>query len=183
MKIILLAMLACYSTVSAFSQNQVSIDRIINELDWENCTESDVIFAFKDNIEKRDKDETWDGNAVSSFVLKNVKVGHYTSDANIIVNKYSRKLLKIGGITIGKECDWSKNIDLISQELEDFFSSFWGKEHRKTIDFDTDFDDENIVYSSITCEWGATYHNNKTSKGSFILLQRAKIIVIAIEPK
>ena len=41
--------------------------------------------AFKDNIAKRDKEETWNGGAVSSFVLKNVKIGVYTTDANIIV--------------------------------------------------------------------------------------------------
>lgn len=169
-------------SVSIFSQNPISIERIVNDLDWENCNESDVIFAFKDNVVKREKDEVWDGGAVSSFILKNVKVGEHTADANIIVNKYNRKLLKIGGIIL-RDYDWSKNVDSISQELEDLFSSFWGKEHKKSIEYDTDFDDENTVYTNINCEWGQTYHNDKTSKGTFLIRQRIKIIVIAIEPK
>ena len=169
--------------ISAFSQNPMSIEKIINDLDWENCTESDVILTFKDNVVKRDKEEVWNGGAVSSFILKNVKIGVYTTDANIIVNKYNRKLLKIGGMTIGKNYDWSKGADTLSKELEDYFSTFWGKEHKKTIDYDTDFDDEKNVYTNIRCEWGRTYHNEKSSKGSFFMIHRAKIIVIAIETK
>ena len=167
----------------SFSQNPISIEKVINDLNWDNCNESDVILAFKDNVVKREKEETWDGGAISSFILKNVKVGDEISDANIIVNKYNRKLLKIGGIMLGKNYDWSKGVDAISQELENYFSSFWGKEHQKTINYDTDYEDENIVYTNIDCEWGASYHNNKSSKGSFIIRQRAKVIVIAIEPK
>lgn len=167
---------------SAFSQNSLSIDRIINDLDWENCSESDVILTFKDNVVKRDKVETWDGGAVSSFILKNVKVGDSVSDANIIVSKYNKKLLKIGGITL-KDLDWSKGADELSRELEDYFSTFWGKEHKKSIDYDADILDESIVYTNINCEWENTRFNEKSSKGSFFLMHRAKIIVIAIEPK
>lgn len=183
MKKVIIVLLCFISAFPAFSQNPISIEKIINELDWENCSESDVILAFKDNVAKRDKEEVWDGEAVSSFILKNVKIGTHTADANIIVNKYNRKLLKIGGMSIGKNFDWSKGADAISQELEDFFSSFWGKEHKKSIDYDTDFDNENVVFTNINCEWGRTYHNEKTSKGSFFLMHRAKIVVIAIEPK
>ena len=115
--------------VSVIAQNPINIERIINDLDWENCGESDVVLTFKDNVVKRDKVETWEGGAVSSFILKNVKVGDCVSDANIIVNKYNKKLLKIGGITL-RDLDWSKGVDALSQELEDYFSAFLGKEHR-----------------------------------------------------
>ena len=54
MKKIVLVILSLFLMNSAFSQNPISIERIINDLDWENCTESDVILAFKDNIAKRD---------------------------------------------------------------------------------------------------------------------------------
>lgn len=183
MKRILVLFLGVCSTVSVFSQNPIAIEKVINDLDWENCSESDVILAFKDNISKREHDETWDGGLVSSFVLKNVKVGGSVSDANIIVNKYNRKLVKIGGIKLGKDYDWSKGADEISRELEDFFSSFWGVEHKKSVDYDADFGDDKPVFTNIRCEWGDTYFNKKTSKGSFFLLHRAKIIVISIEPK
>ena len=183
MKKIVLVILSLFLMNSAFSQNPISIEKVINDLDWENCTESDVILAFKDNIVKRDKEETWNGGAVSSFVLKDVKIGVYTTDANIIVKKYNRKLLKIGGMTIGKNYDWSKGADALSKELEDYFSSFWGKERKKTIDYDVDFIDENIVYTNISCEWGNTRLNEKTCKGSFYLLHRGKYVVIAIETK
>jgi len=183
MKKIVLIISSLCMMISAFSQNPISIERIINDLDWENCTESDVILAFKDNIVKRDKEETWNGGAVSSFVLKNVKIGVYTTDANIIVNKYNRKLLKIGGMTIGKNYDWSKGADTLSKELEEYFSSFWGKERKKTIDYDVDFTDENKVYTNINCEWGDTHFNEKSCKGSFYLFHRGKETVIAIEPK
>lgn len=183
MKKIVLVILSLFLMNSAFSQNPISIERIINDLDWENCTESDVILAFKDNIAKRDKEETWNGGAVSSFVLKDVKIGVYTTDANIIVKNYNRKLLKIGGMTIGKNYDWSKGADTLSKELEEYFSSFWGKEHKKTIDYDVDFIDENIVYTNISCEWGNTRLNEKTCKGSFYLSHRGKYVVIAIETK
>ena len=181
-KIICLLFTVC-SVTSVFSQNPISIEKVINDLDWENCTESDVILAFKDNIAKRDKEETWNGGAVSSFILKNVKIGIYTTDANIIVKNYNRKLLKIGGMTIGKNYDWSKGADTLSKELEEYFSSFWGKEHKKTIDYDVDFIDENIVYTNISCEWGNTRLNEKTCKGSFYLSHRGKYVVIAIETK
>ena len=183
MKKIVFVILSLFLMNSAFSQNPISIERIINDLDWENCTESDVILAFKDNIAKRDKEETWNGGAVSSFVLKDVKIGVYTTDANIIVKNYNRKLLKIGGMTIGKNYDWSKGADTLSKELEEYFSSFWGKEHKKTIDYDVDFIDENIVYTNISCEWGNTRLNEKTCKGSFYLSHRGKYVVIAIETK
>lgn len=183
MKKSIFIMLSFCWAFSAFSQNPISIERVVNDLDWKNCSEADVILAFKDNVVKRDEEETWDGGAVSSFILKDVKIGEHTSDANIIVNKNNRKLLKIGGIMLGKSYDWSKGVDVISQELEDYFSSFWGKEHKKSIDYDTDLDDENIVFTNIDCEWGDTYHNNKSSKGFFLIRQRAKVIVIAIEPK
>ena len=183
MKKIVLVILSLFLMNSAFSQNPISIERIINDLDWENCTESDVILAFKDNIAKRDKEETWNGGAVSSFVLKDVKIGVYTTDANIIVKNYNRKLLKIGGMTIGKNYDWSKGADTLSKELEEYFSSFWGKEHKKTIDYDVDFIDENIVYTNISCEWGNTRLNEKTCKGSFYLSHRGKYVVLAIETK
>ena len=181
-KIFCLFLTVC-SVASAFSQNPISVERIINDLDWENCTESDVILAFKDNIVKRAKEEVWNGGAVSSFILKNVKIGIYTTDANIIVKNYNRKLLKIGGMTIGKNYDWSKGADTISKELEECFSSFWGKEHKKTIDYDVDFIDENIVYTNISCEWGNTRLNEKTCKGSFYLSHRGKYVVLAIETK
>lgn len=169
-------------TISLCSQNPISIDRIINDLNWENCTESDVIFAFKDNIEKREKDETWPEGNVSSFILKNVKIGESISDANIIVKWRTRRLVKIGGIHI-KNIDWNKNVDDISRELEDYFSSFWGKEHKKTVDYETGFFDDPNTYSTIKCEWGDTFNNEKSSKGSFLLVQRAKLIVVSIEPK
>lgn len=169
--------------ISAFSQNPMSIEKIINDLDWENCTESDVILTFKDNVVKRDKEEVWNGGAVSSFILKNVKIGVYTTDANIIVNKYNRKLLKIGGMTIGKNYDWSKGADTLSKELEDYFSTFWGIEHKKSIDYDADILDESVVYTNINCEWGNTRLNEKSCKGSFYLMHRGKIVVIAIESK
>ena len=183
MKKVVIFMLSFLLVVCAVSQNPISIERIISDLDWENCSESDVILAFKDNVEKRDKVEEWDGGAVSSFILKNVQIGESITDANIIVNKYNRKLLKIGGMTLGKDYDWKKDVDVISQELEDYFSSFWGKEYKKSIEYHPDFDDEQIVFADIKCEWGDTYHNDKTSKGSFFLVQRAKLVVIAIEPK
>lgn len=166
-----------------FSQKTISIERVINDLDWENCSESDVILAFKDNVVKRGKEEVWEDGIVSSFILKNVKIEEYTADANIIVNKYNRKLIKIGGMSIGKNLDWNKDVDAISQRFEDYFSTFWGKEHKKTIEYDTDFDDNNIEYKNINCEWNSTYHNDKTSKGSFFIYHRGKCIVISIEPK
>lgn len=167
---------------SAFSQIPLCIERIVNDLDWGNCSESDVVLAFKDNVVKRDKIETWEGGAVSSFILKNVKVGDCVSDANIIVSKYNKKLLKIGGITL-RDLDWSKGVDTLSQELEDYFSAFWGKEHRKSIDYDADILDESIVYTNINCKWENTRLNEKSCKGSFYLMHRGKIVVIAIEPK
>ncbi|MCR4592791.1 MAG: hypothetical protein K5672_06525 [Bacteroidaceae bacterium] len=181
-RIIFLLFTFCLSA-PASSQNPISIERIINDLNWGNCSESDVIIAFKDNVTKREHEEVWDGGLVSTFVLRNIRIGRSVSDANIIVNKYNRKLVKIGGIMLGKDYDWSKGVDEISKELEDYFSSFWGVEHKKSIEYDTDFDDEKTVYTNISCEWGDTYKNNKPSKGTFHLLHRAKIIVIAIEPK
>lgn len=168
--------------VSVFAQTPISIERIINDLDWENCSESDVVLAFKDNVVKRGKTETWDDGSVSSFILKNVKVGENVSDANIIVSKFNKKLLKIGGITL-KNLDWSKGADVLTRELEDYFSTFWGKEHKKSIDYDADFLDESIVYTNINCEWEDTRFNEKSCKGSFYLMHRGKIVVIAIEPK
>lgn len=168
--------------VSVIAQNPINIERIINDLDWENCSESDVVLTFKDNVVKRDKVETWEGGAVSSFILKNIKVGDCVSDANIIVNKYNKKLLKIGGITL-RDLDWSKGADNLSRELEDYFSTFWGKEHKKSIDYDADFLDESITYTNINCEWENTRLNEKSCKGSFYLMHRGKIVVIAIEPK
>lgn len=183
MKKIIILFFVFFAVTTIFSQNPVNIERIIDDLDWENCNESDVILAFKDNVRKREHDEVWDGGLVSSFVLKNVKVGRSVSDANIIVNKYNRKLVKIGGIKLGKDYDWNKGVDKISRGLEDFFSSFWGIEHKKSVDYDVDFDDDKTIFTNISCEWGDTYFNKKASKGSFYLLHRAKIVVIAIEPK
>ena len=182
MKRTILVLLSLFSMVSVIAQNPISIERIINDLDWENCSESDVILTFKDNVVKRDKIETWEGGAVSSFILKNVKVGDCVSDANIIVNKYNKKLLKIGGLTL-RDLDWSKGVDALSQELENYFSAFWGKEHRKSIDYDADILDESIVYTNINCEWENTRLNEKSCKGSFYLMHRGNIVVIAIEPK
>ena len=181
-KILCLFLTVC-SVTSVFSQNPISIERIINDLDWENCTESDVILAFKDNVVRREKEETWSGGGTSFFILKNVKIGVYTTNANIIVNKYNRKLLKIGGMTIGKNYDWSKGADTLSKELEDYFSTFWGIEHKKSIDYDADILDESVVYTNINCEWGNTRLNEKSCKGSFYLMHRGKIVVIAIESK
>ncbi|MBR1502469.1 MAG: hypothetical protein IJ618_01125 [Prevotella sp.] len=183
MKKIVLIILSLCLVISVFSQNPISIETVINDLDWENCTESDVIFAFKDNVVKRDKEETWNGGGSSFFILKNVKIGAYTTDANIIVNKYNRKLLKIGGMTIGKNYDWSKGADALSKELEDYFSSFWGKERKKTIVYDAEFVDGDMVYTNIDCEWGNSRLNEKTCTGSFYLSHRREVVVIAIVPK
>lgn len=180
-RIIFFLLTICVAT-SMFSQKPISIERVINDLDWGNCSKSDVILTFKDNVVKREKTETWNDGGVSSFILKNVKVGENISDANIIVNQHNKKLLKIGGIILDK-LDWSKGPDALSQELEDYFSTFWGKEHKKAIDYESDFLDENIVYSNINCEWENTRLNEKSCKGSFLLRQNAKIVVIAIEPK
>ena len=183
MKRIYFTLLSLSLVFNTFSQSPISIDKIINDLDWGNCNESDVILAFKDNIEKRVQEETWDGGLVSRFILKNVIINGSLADANIIVNKNNRKLVKIGGMKLGKDIDWTKGADEISRELEDFFSSFWGVEHKKSVDYDTDFDNDKIVYTNISCEWGDTYKNAKSSKGSFYLFHRGKIIIIAIEPK
>ena len=90
-KLTLLLIVITLGYGNSFSQNPISIERVINDLNWENCIESDVILAFKDNVVKREKEETWDGGAVSSFILKNVKVRDYISDANIIVNGHRKK--------------------------------------------------------------------------------------------
>ena len=183
MKKIMFFLLCTCLTDSVFSQNPISIDRVINDLDWENCSESDVIFAFKDNVVKSDKEEAWDDGTVSSFILKNVKIKEYMADVNIIVSKYKRKLMKIGGMFIEKNIDWNKGIDAISQGFENYFSTFWGKEYKKIIEYNPDYFDNNIVYKKNTCEWGKTYFNDKTSKGTVMIDDRGKYIVIAIEPK
>jgi hypothetical protein len=90
--------------------------------------------------------------------------------------------LKIGGITL-EDLDWSKGADVLSRELEDFFSTFWGIEHKKSIDYEADILDESIVYTDINCEWENTRLNEKSCKGSFYLMDRGNIVVIAIEPK
>ena len=180
-KYIILFYALCFA-VSVIAQNPIDFERIVTDLDWKDCNESDVILAFKDNVVKREKEETWDGGEVSSFILKNVKIGDCVADANIIVNKYGRKLKKIGGMIL-RDYDWSKGVDEISKELEEYFSSFWGKEHTKVIDYDADFEDEDIVYANIKCEWSETYHNDKSSKGSFLISQRTKLIVISVESK
>ena len=117
---------------------------------------------------------------------KNVKAVRFESGKrfHVLMSKGAdnKKLLKIGGITL-KDLDWSKGTDGISQELENYFSTFWGKEHKKSIDYDADILDESIVYTNINCEWENTRLNEKSCKGSFFLMQRGKIVVIAIEPK
>lgn len=82
MKKVVFILFSVFYVVSAFSQNPINIERVINDLDWEDCSESDVILAFKDNVVKREKEETWERGAVSSFILKNVKIGEHTANAN-----------------------------------------------------------------------------------------------------
>ncbi len=183
MKRIYFTLLSLSLVFNTFSQSPISIDKIINDLDWGNCNESDVILAFKENIVKKEKEEEFNGNGVSSFTLKNVQIGTHLSKANIIVNRYNRKLLKIGGIQLGDNLDWSKGGETISKQLESFFSSFWGKEYKKVIEYDLDFVNPDKIYTSINCEWKDWPSNEKSSKGSFYLSERGKIVVIAIEPK
>lgn len=168
---------------NTFSQSPISIDKIINDLNWGNCNESDVILAFRDNIVKKEKEDEFDGNGVSSFVLSKVQIGTHLSDANIIVNRYNRKLLKIGGIQLRDGLDWSKGGEAVSKQMEHFFSSFWGKEYKKVIEYDSDYVNPNKIYTSINCEWKSWSSNEKSSKGSFYLSERGKFVVIAIEPK
>lgn len=181
-KIIIILFVYC-TCIPVLSQNPIDLDTIVNGLNWEDCIESDVILAFKENVIKCEKEEVWNDGTVSSFKLKNVRIGASIADANIIVSKYNRKLVKIGGMMIGSNLDWGKGPEEIARELESLFSKFWGVEHKKSTEYDTDFNDEKKVYTNIVCEWGSTNLNNKSSKGSFFLMHRAKIVVIAIEPK
>ncbi|MBR4650426.1 MAG: hypothetical protein IKO82_01585 [Prevotella sp.] len=181
-KYILLFLFISLSTIS-FSQAPISIERVINDLDWKGCSEADVILAFKDNVVKREKEEQWPDGNVSSFILKNVQVGESVSNANIIVNKYNRKLVKIGGIMIGSNYNWDKGVDDISRNLEEYLSSFWGAEHVKTVEYETDYDDDKTVYTNVNCEWKNSYHNKASSRGSFHIFHRAKKVFISIESK
>ena len=54
MKKIMFFLLCICSMSFVFSQKPISIERVINDLDWENCSESDVILAFKDNVVKKE---------------------------------------------------------------------------------------------------------------------------------
>ena len=67
MKRIYFTLLSLSLVFNTFSQSPISIDKIINDLDWGNCNESDVILAFKENIVKKEKEEEFNGNGVSSF--------------------------------------------------------------------------------------------------------------------
>lgn len=182
MKKIVCLFLTLLTSVYVFSQTPISIEKIVDGLNWGNCSETDVIFAFKDNIVKRDHEEKWDGGLVSSFILKNIKIGDYIADGNIIVNS-SRKLVKIGGITLKDNIDRNKSVDEYSQYFEEYLSSIWGKERIKNIEYHSDIIDKNKVYATIQCQWMRSDNNIKSSRGTLLIMERGKIIVISIEPK
>ena len=182
MKQLILFILAVCSSISVNSQTPLDIGTIINDLNWEDCSESDLIFTYKDNVVKRDKEDEFDGPNVSSYILKGVKVGNHTSKAaNIIVNKFNRKIARLS--IIFENLDWNKNIEDISTELENILSSHFGKAYKKTIEYRVNWADKKSVYPVIECEWDDTLLNEKLCKSHFLLNPKMKVAAISIEPK
>ena len=133
MKNIIFTLLAFLFCLPVFSQNEISIETLIDSIDWEDCSESDLIYIFKDNIIQRENDESFDGNNVSRYSLKGVKIGQYSTSTHIVVNKFNRKVVRISMLIDDNEDDLKKP-ETIARNLEDIVKRIFGNTYQETID-------------------------------------------------
>ena len=134
MKVLFGLIIAILFNICAFSQNEIRIETLVDSIDWEDCSESDIIFMFKDNIIQRENEETF-GDFVGRYDLRNVVVGQYTTSiSHIVVNKYNRQLMRISMIIDEKDADWT-NPKAVDANLEATIKKIFGNRYKKTIEY------------------------------------------------
>ena len=155
-------------SITSYAQKTLPVDSLIYAINWDNCSESDLIFMYKDNIIQKSKEETFGESTVSKYTIKGIKVGKYTSPiAHIQVNKRTRRLVRISIIFEDIDIDWDK-ADLY---FENSIKNIFGNKYKKTIDNYT---------NSIECIWDN--YNEYGCKAYILLNPKIKTCAIAISP-
>lgn len=126
------------SSISAFSENSIKIETLIDSIDWENCTESDLAFMFNDHLIKKNKnDKSWKYHEDVNFVIKDIKVGKYISSVAIPrVDKINRQLNAIN-IIFEEDSEVFKDIntDQLETYIENYLKNIFGDKYRIVVEY------------------------------------------------
>ena len=97
-----LANLFINGTVSA--QNKIDLKELLNTIDWNNDTETELVYSFRDYIEKVTHDEWEEEGSSSDYQFKNVTLENLNfSSAIIRVNAKSKKIYRVNFLLKGIE--------------------------------------------------------------------------------
>lgn len=125
-------------SISAFSQNTIKIETMIDSIDWENCTETDLALMYNDNlIIKNKSDEEWRYQEDIKFVIRNIQIGKYIFPVAIPHYYNYSKQLKALHLIFESETGILK--DLTFEQFEEYIVNYikniFGKKYRKVEEY------------------------------------------------
>lgn len=169
---IILIILTC---LSGYAQEDISIDTVINNLDWQHSTETDLVYFFRNNISHRSGDEDF-GDFVSKYSINGIRVGVLKSKVSyILVEPYSRKLGRIN-IIFDEGINWENSkpqIDYLITQIVKFFGN----------DYKTIIDHQEIggkIYEDTDVVWKHTEFSERKEDVKISISPSAKICALMI---
>lgn len=99
---------------------KINFKELLDSIDW-NTTEMDLIYNFRNNIEKIEHDEWKEKNETSDYQFKNIYVGDLNfSSAVIRVDATTRKLIRVN-FKLNRVTDFQK------KEIENYINKILGE--------------------------------------------------------
>ena len=172
MKKIFLTFLYSIFCVVSFAQTTINFESIIDSIDWEDATESDIIYMFKDNICKSKHVNEDMGGYYTNYSIKNISIGKYIiPQSDILIKRSNSKYKRISMIIPEDSPLWANFADeenhiveIVKQKMGAIFS--------KTIDNITE------KFQDITYTWNDNVTN--PCKLKIWIVKNTKTFVIII---
>lgn len=86
----------------SISAQSIDLKKLLNSIEWNNCTETELVYSFRDYIEKVTHDEWEEEGSSSDYQFKNVTLENLNfSSAIIRVNVKSKKIYRVNFLLKG----------------------------------------------------------------------------------
>lgn len=120
-----------FSTISV-AQTPIPVETIIDSVDWNEVTEPDIVYMFKNNICKQDEPNREIGGYYTSYYIKNVSVGKYIAHkSDVLVDEVYRKIKRIN-IVFPEDSPLWNNPNDIERTIVDVIIKILGDKYTKT---------------------------------------------------
>lgn len=130
-KILMFFWCVAFCTLS-LAQTPISLKNIIDSIDWNEATETDIVYMFKNNVYKQDVPNKKIGGYCTSYSLKNISVGKYlVPKSDVLVDNAYRKVKRINIIFPENSSVWN-NPNELETNIVDTLTKILGEKYSKT---------------------------------------------------